>query len=190
MKGMEMGKLRSGNVVDSKNLPLGGSPLNPVPLRTPVKTRIERGMGNAPETYDLDITILDIFRGREAQDQARVLSKVDAPMKPGLDCVLCHMKLGYYRRGRGFDGSPVSYEVKKEHFSVFSVDGLTEYSLPSVSLKPEHSMIGQVLSAGESLEGWIILEVPKNEEKPLLAFRREKIDGVYWVWGCVWLRLH
>ena len=185
-----MEKLRSGDFIERNNVPLGGSPINPVPLRTVTKTRIERGMGNAPETYDLEITILDIFRGREARDRVRSLSAVDAPIKPSFDFILCRIKLGYFRRGRSFSGSTVPYEVTKDQFSAFSADGITEYPMPSVPLQPELSLIRQVLISGESLEGWIILEVPKNEEKPLLAFKREKINGVYWVWGYVWLGLY
>lgn len=185
-----MEKLRSGDFIKRENVPLGGSPENPVPLRAMIKTRIEHGMGNSPETYDLQITVLDVLRGKEAGDRVMSLSAVEKPVNPNYDFVPCRIKLGYFRRGIGSSGSTVPYEVTKDQFSAFSADGTTDYPVPSISVKPDLALIGKVLSSGESLEGWIILEVPKNEEKPLLAFNREKINGVYWVWGYVWLSLH
>jgi hypothetical protein len=46
------------------------------------------------------------------------------------------------------------------------------------------------LQPGETHQGWILLQVPETEKKPLLIFKRENVEVVYGVWGNVWFQLY
>jgi hypothetical protein len=174
--------------VEVQNSPQGRSHLNPIPVWVSAKTRIERGMGNAPESYDVEITIQEIVRGKEAWERIKAQDVSNEPPKAGFEYILARMKFGYFRRGRGF--SDEAYKVTGGQFAAVSAEGKTEYEMPSVLQEPQPQLINGIFSPGESREGWILLQAPKDEKKPLLIFKREKVEGVYWVWGYVWFKLY
>ena len=166
----------------------GTSHLSPVPLGVSIKTRIERGMGNAPESYNVELTILEFVRGEEAWERVEAQGVSDEPPKVGFEYILARMKVGYFRRGRGFGDE--AYEVTEGQFAAVSADSKTEFEIPSVLQQPQPQLIDGIFYPGESREGWILLQVPKHDKKPLLIFKRENVEGVYWVWGYVWFQLY
>lgn len=169
----------------------GSSPHSPAPVGTTIKTTIEQGdLYSAPQFYDVEITLLDIYRGDEAQgilDQAQ--GKLDGSPQEGFDVVLCKIKFGYYnrRRGRGAEIHP--FKVTESQFKAMSSDMMTFYDNPPLVKQPQPSLIGCTFTPGDSAEGWIVVQIPKNEEKPFLIFRRGHDGAVYGIWEYLWFSL-
>jgi hypothetical protein len=176
-------------MTEHTNLDLGSSHLNPVPLGVSIKTKIERGDAySAPEIFDLEITVLEILRGQEALDRVQSQGVSDVPPQEGLEYILARISFGYYRRGRGFGDAP--YTLMHGQFAAISEDGKTQYDIPSVQKQPQPGLVGESFSPGDSREGWILLQVPKDEKQPRLIFNREYVEGVYGIWGYVWSMLY
>jgi hypothetical protein len=169
--------------------PIGSSYANATPLGVVLKTRIERGDAySAPEIYDLDITLLEIIRGSKAFEKAKAEGVCSAPPKSGFEYLLACIRFGYSRRGRGLGYEP--YKLTEGQFAVTSADGKKEYEVFAVAKQPEPHLIGVVFSSGETREGWILLQVPKKEKKPLLIYKRENYEGIYGIWKGVWFQLY
>lgn len=173
----------------STSLDLGISHLKPVPIGVSVKTKIERGDAySAPEIFDLEITVLEILRGREAWGRIQSEGVSDVPPLAGFEYVLARISFGYYCRGRGFGETP--YTLTNGQFAAMSSDGKTRYEMPSTLKHPEPGLVGESFSPGDSREGWVLLQVPNDEKQPRLIFNREYVEGVYGIWGNVWFELY
>jgi len=174
--------------MDSKPI-LGTSYSSPAPVGVTIKTTIERGEAySAPEIYNVEITLLEIVRGDEAWERIKVQGSRNEPLKAGFEFVLVHIRFGYFRRSRGMGGEV--YRLTKGQFAAVSPDGKIEYEIPAVLSQPQPQLIGSTVSPGESRDGWILLQVPKDEKKPLLIFKRQNIEGVHGVWGHIWFQLY
>ena len=176
-------------IVPERRSATAGSQEHPAPRGTTVKTRIERGdRYSAPEVYRLEITLLEIVRGKEAW--ARVKEQgVAGEVRAGFEYVLCRIRFGYFSGAREFPHSGEAYTISPEHFVAVAADGKTEFEGPSVSRQPQPALIGTAFSVNESREGWILLQLPEDGREVLLAFRREYAENRYGVWGPVWFQL-
>ena len=184
-----MGRKMKDTTLKSPNLVIGSSHLRPVPVNVTVKTKIERGDAySAPEIYDLEITLIEIVHGKEALDRIKVQGVLDGPPKRGFEYVLARVQFKYSRRGKGLGN--VTYRLTEGQFAAVSADGKTGYEIPSVLQQPQPQLIDCVFSAGEFREGWILLQVPKDEKKPRLIFKRENAEGIYGIWRSVWFQLY
>ena len=184
-----MGKKIKGTASEDTNLAPGQSHLSPAAKGVTVKTKIERGDAySAPEIYDLDITLLEIVRGKEAWERIKAQGVLDEEPKTGFEYILARIQFGYSRRGRGLGSE--TYRLTEGQFAAVSSDGKVEYKIPSALHQPQPQLIGSVFSAGESREGWIFLQVPKGEKKPMLIFKRENAEGIYGIWRSVWFQLY
>jgi hypothetical protein len=154
-----------------------------------IKTTIERGEAYAaPEIYNVEITLLEIVRGDEAWERIKAQGSLSEPPKVGFEFALVHIGFGYFRRGRGSGGEV--YRLTKGQFAAVSQDGKTEYEIPAFLPQPQPQLIGSTISPGESHDGWIILQVPEDNKRPLLIFKRQNIEGVHGIWGHIWFQLY
>jgi hypothetical protein len=186
----------------------GASPGSAVPIGTTVKTTVERGHAYmVPRLYNVEITLLEILRGKEALVVVQPLVSSAQPLKADNEYLLARLKFGYFERGRvaskgstgkadkqyvSFGGGSVdvTYTLTEGQFMVVPASGETEYQLPTVSRQPSPNLIGWEFHAGESRDGWIFFQAPKDEKKPLLIFKREHVEGIYGIWGYVWFQLY
>jgi hypothetical protein len=186
----------------------GASPGSAVPIGTTVKTTVERGHAYmVPRLYNVEITLMEIMRGKEALAAVRPLVSSVQPLKADYEYLLTRLKIGYFERGRvaskgstgaadkqyvSFGGGSVdvTYTLTEGQFLAVSASGETEYQLPSVLQQPSPNLIGWEFHPGESREGWILFQTPKDEKKPLLIFKREHVEGIYGIWGYVWFQLY
>ncbi|MBN1190499.1 MAG: hypothetical protein JXA46_12155 [Dehalococcoidales bacterium] len=184
----------------------GASPGGAAPVGTAVKTTVERGHAYmVPRLYNVEITLKEIVRGEEARLRAEKLAI--GPPEKGFEYLLAFIKFGYFERGRiapqvlsdtgtkqyvSFGGGSVdiTYTLSEGQFLAVSADGETEYPVPSVTQQPEPGLIGREFHPGEAYEGWILFQVPEDEDKPLLIFKREHVEGVYGIWSYIWFRLY
>ena len=174
--------------MDSKPI-IGTSQSGPAPVGLTIKTTIERGDAySAPEIYNVEITLMEIIRGDEAWERIKGQSSLNEPPKAGFEFILGHIKFGYFRRRRDTGGEV--YRLTEGQFLAVSPDGKTEYEIPSVSSQPQPQLIDWVFSPGESRDGWILLQVARDDEKPLLIFKRQNVEGVHGIWGHIWFQLY
>jgi hypothetical protein len=172
-------------------LTLGSRQDCPVPVGVTVKTKIELGdRYSAPEIYSLEITLLEVVRGKEAWNRTEGEGVSDKLPKPGFEYVLVHIRFGFFSKARGFGHAHEAYRIGEGSFSATSADGKTQYEIPSVTRQPQPQLVGLSFLIGESREGWIIFQVPETEKRPLLSFHRDYAENVYGVWGSVWFQLY
>lgn len=167
----------------------GSTPQNAAPAGVTIKTTIERGDAYlSPQLYNVEITLLEIIRGKAALE--RVISQNISEKSPGagFEYVLARIRLGYFRRIRGLEDEP--YTLTEGQFTAFSADGTTEYEIPSVVRQPQPPLAGITFNPGDSHEGWILLEVPETEKKPLMIYKRQHVEGIYGIWRGVWFQLY
>lgn len=175
--------------VNNQNLVPGSSHLSAVPFGVSIKTTIERGDAySAPEIYDVEIAILEIVRGTDAWERIKVQSISNELPKAGFEYLLVRIKLAYSRRGRGLEDE--AYKLIEGQFAAVAADGQTEYMIPAVLQQPQPQLVNTLFQSGESREGWIFLQVPEDEKKPLLVYKREHVEGVYGIWRYVWFQLY
>jgi hypothetical protein len=173
----------------SQNRAPGSSHNSPVSIGETVKTTIERGHAYMhPMLYNVEITLLQILRGKEAWEQVKAQDISKEPPKDGFEYILAQIKFGYFRRVRGNKDDP--YKLTESQFAAVSSDGKAEYEIPHILRQPEPELIGYTFKIGEVREGWILMQVPKDDKKPLLIFKRKHDEGVYGIWGYVWLQLY
>ncbi len=174
--------------MDSNSLP-GSSYRNPAPLGVTIKTKIERGDPySAPEVYDVEIAVTNIIRGEESKRLLKEQNIITDQLKENFEYVLIDINIRYSRRGRGFVEEP--FQLDEERFVAASADAETEYEIPFILKQPQPQLLNIPLQPGESHRGWILLQVPETEKKPLLIFKRENVEVVYGVWGNVWFQLY
>jgi hypothetical protein len=184
-----MKEITANTNAENSKLIIGTSHSSPAPVGVTIKTAIERGEAySAPEIYNVEITLLEIVRGDEVGEREKFLSFLNEPPKSGFDYVLAHIRFGYFRRRRGMGGEV--YRLTKGQFAAISPDGKTEYEIPSLLSQPQPQLIDCVFSPGESRDGWILLQVPKDDKKPLLIFKRLNVEGVHGIWGHIWFQLY
>jgi hypothetical protein len=183
---MEM-KKKEATPAGNKAPATGNSPSNALPLGTSAKIPIIPGYGPAPRIGDIQISLLEVSREKEAA--ARILSsgnKVE-PLKAGFETVLLQVKAEYVSKGK--DAREQTYKMSEGQFMACSADGGAEYPVSPFPGRPEEELIGHTFTAGETREGWLICQLPKNDKTVLLVFRRENVDNHWGLWSDVWFKL-
>jgi hypothetical protein len=175
-----------------RSSPLGSSPGRPVPIGVSVKTKIELAGKQQPlfEVYNLEVTLLEILRGKDAWSRIETENGPSLLPAPGFEYILARVKFGYFRQSRvKYDAMP--YTIKLGQFASASPDGKTEYENPGSVKPPDPVLIDMPFSTGDSRDGWIVLQVPQDMEKPLLVFHRQQsVDTSYSVSGGLWFKLY
>ena len=180
-------QMNSASVGKQSSAP-GSSYRSPASIGETVKTIIERGnVYLRPKLYNVEITLLKVVRGEEAWRRIKAQGVSDQPPKAGFEYILAHFNFGYFLRTRG--GMDDSYILPENQFVATASDGVTEYEIPSVSQQPQPELVGYTFHPGESREGWILLQVPEDDKKPLLMYKRQHVEGMYGIWSYVWFQL-
>lgn len=175
--------------IDNQSPAPGSSHLSAVPVGVSIKTTIERGDAySAPEIYDVAITLLEVVRGEDAWEHIKAQGVPGETPKAGFEYILARIRFGYSRRGRGLEDE--IYKLTEGQFVAVSADGQMEYIMPSVLQQLQPQLVDTLFHSGESREGWILLQVPEDEDKPLLVYKREHVEGVYGIWRHVWFQLY
>jgi hypothetical protein len=171
------------------SLASGSSSACPAPVGVTVKTTIERGDAYlSPEIYNVEITLLEIVRGEEARERIVSQGISNRPPETGFEYILALIRFGYFQRGRR--RGTEAYQLTESQFAAVSSDIKQEYELPPVLQQPQPPLIGRLFNQGETHEGWILLQVPAGEKEPRLVFKRKHTEGIYGIWGYVWLQLY
>ena len=144
---------------------IGSTPSTPAPAGTTLSGIIECGEGyTSHELYDAKITLLEVIRGDEAWKRLREASSATKPADPGTEYVLAKVKFEYY--ARGVPGLCI-HHVLPEQFTAYTSGGEDYKAVSAVTPKPE---LCKELKSGESVEGWLVFAVSKNDQAPLLSY--------------------
>ena len=167
----------------------GTSFSNPLPLGVSFKVRTGRDdVYSMHEIYDLQIALKKIIRGNDALESVKAQGLTDEKPRIGFDYILAFITITYSRRGKGQGNA--TYSLMEKQLSTYSCLKEAEYTLPNVLHQPEPQLFGHVFHIGESYEGCVLLEVPTDDEKPLLLFKRDSsMGGLTGKWGNIWFQL-
>lgn len=150
----------------SVNTVMGQSHEEAIPIGKSLTTQINCSKrAGGIEVYDATITLLRVIRGREAWD---LLKKADAANKepdPGKEYILA--RIGFNMVARGAPGDKTFDLDRPFQFTALSGD-FEEYGSPKVVL-PEPPL-KRTVAANQYAEGWVALEVNKQDDKPLMMF--------------------
>jgi hypothetical protein len=144
---------------------VGTAPSTAAPVGTMVAGIIECGEGyTSHELYDMKITVLQVLRGEEAWNHIKEASGSNKPAAPGLENILVRVKFEY--QARSIPGKCV-HPLVPEQFMAYSAGGEDYRQASIVPPKPE---MRKGLKSGDSLEGWLVFAVAKEDRAPLMSF--------------------
>jgi hypothetical protein len=156
------------------------------PIDVPVTTIIEFGdqyLGG-DELYDAKITVLQVARGEKAWGIVKEASTSNPLPKPGYEYLLARVRFEFAART---SPSHYNYSIDGSQFVATATDG-QEYESPSLAEQPKPSLTGTI-KPGDSLEGWVVLLVPRKDDRPLMVFR-EDVGSVIHRGGGTWFQLY
>jgi len=165
----------------------GKSPSDAYPVGSMIKSPIIPGYGPGPKIGDLQISLLEVVRGKELAERVESGQIPPVPQKNGFDNIAVNLKVEYARYGRGPREQP--YRLTDGQFLACSQNGSTEYKVIPLVEESQGGLIGHVYKAGEARQGWLYCQVPAQETSPYLLYRRENVDNVWGLWSDIWFKL-
>jgi hypothetical protein len=144
---------------------VGASPSSAAPVGTTVAGIIECGEGyTSHELYDMKIAVLQVLRGEEAWKRIQAAAASNKPAAPGFEYVLARVTFQY--QARSIPGKCV-HPLVPEQFAAYTASG-EDYR--PVSVMPPKPEMRKGLNSGDSLEGWLVFAVAKEDRAPLMSF--------------------
>jgi hypothetical protein len=139
---------------------------NPADIGSPVRSMVELGSVYT-NIYDITITVLETFRGKEAMDRLKAASASNKVPPAGFDYILARVK--FEHKGRAVSDT-LAFDLGTEPLQWIALDGkdLTEYAHISVTV-PKPALVAMV-KPGSSMEGWVAFAVDSQDSKPIMVF--------------------
>jgi hypothetical protein len=137
------------------------------PLGKPLSTIVEFGeqyeTGDAP--YEMKITVVRVLRGAPAETLVKAASARNPAPHKDYQYVAARIRLELSARVAPANDS---YALDPSQFSSISPGGAA-YPTPKLVAQPKPGLHA-TLRSGDSVEGWVVLLVPRAERLPLLLF--------------------
>ncbi len=132
---------------------------------TTVSTMVELSdMYISPETYDLNVAVMEIIRGEKSGEYLKKLGVSGVQLPTDSEYVLARVRLEYKARGAPGDKP---WELSGGQFSAFSEEN-KPYGNPSLVVA--NSGLKPVFRPGDTREYWLAFVVAKGDRKPVMAF--------------------
>ncbi len=137
------------------------------PLGKSLSTIVEFGeqyvTGDVP--YEVRITVVRVLRGTPAETLVKSASASNPHARAGFEYIAARVRFEFSARV-----SPAndSYMLDPSQFSAISTDG-TAYPEASLVAQPKPGLRA-TLRSGKSVEGWLVLLVPRRDRTPLMLF--------------------
>jgi hypothetical protein len=112
----------------------------------------------------MKITVLQVLRGEEAWKRIKEAAVSNKPAAAGLEYILARVKFEY--QARSIPGKCI-HPLVPEQFMAYSTSGEDYKPASVVPPKPE---MRKGLKSGDSLEGWLVFAVAKEDRAPLMSF--------------------
>lgn len=140
------------------------------PIGSPLSTIIIFGnqYEGGDELYDAKITVLEVVRGKKAWDAIRDASASNAPPKPGSEYLVARVRFEYTARTKP---GQQTYAVNPSQFIATSASG-TDYPPVNLAAEPKPEL-NATLHSGDSAEGWVTMEIPQSDRRPLMMFQAD-----------------
>lgn len=137
------------------------------PLGKPLSAIVEFGeqyeTGDAP--YEMRITIVKVLRGAPAEELVKSASVRNESAHKSYEYVAARIRFEFSAR---VSPATDSYALDPSQFSSISADGAA-YPAPSLAAQPKPELHA-TLRSGDSVEGWVVLLVPRDDRTPLMLF--------------------
>jgi hypothetical protein len=152
----------------------GGAGASPAahaePIGSPLSTIIIFGnqYEGGDELYDAKITVLEVVRGTRAWDAIRDASASNAPPKPGWEYLVARVRFEYTARTKP---GQQTYAVNPSQFIATSASGM-DYPPANLMAEPKPEL-NATLHSGDSVEGWVAVEIPQSDRRPLMTFQED-----------------
>jgi hypothetical protein len=166
----------------------GNSPGAALPVGATAKIPIIPGWGPGPRVGDLTVTLLEVVREKDIAARSQFQGIRIEPPESGFENILLRLRAEYTSSGRGPRLQP--YQMTEGQFLVYSAASGSEYPVWAFARQGGEGLIGHTFNPSESREGWLLGQVPQEEPKPLLIFRRENVDNIWGLWSDVWFQLY
>ena len=143
----------------------GTAPSLAAPPGTTLSDIIECGEGyTSHELYDMKIALQEVIRGEEAWRRIREANSSNKPAGPGSEYLLARIRFEY--KARSLPGV-CAHPLAPEQFIAYNANG--EDYRPALVAPPGPEM-RKNLKSGESLEGWVVFEVSREDRAPLMSY--------------------
>jgi hypothetical protein len=143
----------------------GSSLANAASIGTTVPTIVELSdMYVSPETYDLNVTVVEVIRGEKSGKYLKKLNASNLKSPADSEYVLARVRFEYKARGAPGDKP---WELSGAQFSAYSGDN-RPYGNPA--LEASQSGMKPSLRPGDTLECRLVFVVAKNDSKPVMVF--------------------
>jgi hypothetical protein len=163
---------------------LGYSPKSPAIIGATLEDNILFAIGYMHnEMYNVKITLLEVVRGEKAWGRIKAAGASNKPPDTGFEYILAHVKFEFL--ATDLPGN-LSHTLKGEQFVAYSANG-KQYGATSV-IPPKPELSGTLYS-GDSAEGWVVLQVPQDDSKPLMTFCVNP-GGAFEQSGHMWFQLY
>ncbi|MGA9882827.1 MAG: hypothetical protein WBQ34_03810 [Candidatus Acidiferrales bacterium] len=137
------------------------------PLGKPLSTIIE--FGEQYETgdalYEAKITVVKVLRGAPAEALVKAASASNPSAKTGFEFVAARVRFDFSAR---VTPAHDEYTLDTSQFSSISPGG-SVYPAPKLAAQPKPG-VDATLRSGDSVEGWVVLLVPRDDRTPLMLF--------------------
>jgi hypothetical protein len=141
------------------------SSTNPASIGAPVQSMIELGSVYS-NIYDITITVIETFRGKEAMDRLKKASPNNGMPPEGFEYILARVK--FEMKGRAVTDT-LTFDLGNAPLQwVALTSDLTEYPQISVTV-PKPALLGRI-KPGDSMEGWVAFAVDRKDTKPVMVF--------------------
>ncbi|WP_167957137.1 DUF4352 domain-containing protein [Anaerosporobacter faecicola] len=153
--------------IEDESVPIG-TRTNPLPLHT---TALFNGNNTLFDTYQAEITLLEVIRGNEAYQMAMGANSYNSEPAEGKEYLFAKFRI----RALSSQEDAV-IDINSASFTVVSENGKTYDAFTSVSgLKPTL----QEMYAGGTQEGYAYFEVDEDDQYPNLVFLERNNNGIW-----------
>lgn len=108
------------------------------------------------------------MRGKKARDAIREASASNTPPRTGWEYLVARVRFEYTARTKP---GQQTYAVNPGQFIATSASG-TDYPPVNLAAEPKPEL-NATLHSGDSAEGWVAMEIPQGERRPLMVFQAD-----------------
>jgi hypothetical protein len=119
--------------------------------------------GDAP--YEMRVTVVKVLRGAPAEELVKAASARNPSPQKGYEYVAARVRVELSAR---VSPATDSYALTPSQFSSISAEGAA-YPSPGLLAQPEPGLRA-TLRSGDSVDGWVVLLVPRSDRTPLMLF--------------------
>lgn len=122
-------------------------------------------------TIKARVTLLNVQRGESAWNKVKEANMFNEEPEEGKEYLLTKFKFEVLNTS-----DSKSYELSTYEFEAVSSDGVVYDS--SYASAPEPSLSKEIYPGG-SHKGWVVFEVNKNDSEPLVVFKKDSDEGLW-----------